>query len=723
MGRIKQKQSRILTQSDTWMFGNKPTEKILVWPDPNYIFGLGDVSKIRTIDVFDKFFTNPIEEKEYPGMDITRMISEPAFIWMASKILLGITLHPLQAAAYAEVYKRPFPILLASRGFAKSFGLALILTLKAALTRPVSQGGPGMQAVIVGSGFRQSKIVFEYLERIWKNAPVLRSICNVSRGYDGPHREQDRFTMTINGNNIIAIPLGDGEKIRGLRCTIICSDEHNSIPEDIFDTVVKGFASVSSDPIGNMEYYRKIEYLRSINDVDGLREVSQAFQVRHNQIITSGTAGYQFQPMFKIYKKYRAFIESQGDILKLKQSLPEEEIPEGFDYKDYSIVRIPYEYLEEHGKGFMDSKVVANAKATMGSDKYLNEFGTIFTADSTGFFKMSNVHRNTDRYELSSVGDKVGSNNCLGHLFGVDVASEFDKFAIVVLAIYGNHAKVVNTWSTDRKTFEERQKLKLTDISDYYGFCVRKLRDLMRQYPPMVSHPMGACIACDVGGGGVAIRESLHDLDKIQQDEDPIYEIIEPGSPKNSDIKEGNHCLFMVDFSNRQNKNDLYYGTNKLLQDGKIKFPFWDAAAMEKAMDADAKLREKFMDYCEEDVVLFDTIEDNYTEIYKMIDELCSIKVTRSPSGTTEVFKTESSKGADGKKIYKHKDRATGLLLASLLYQRFLSIVDPITILDKHGKGKRHKRSQMFELNSPLAAALNGMDVGFDAANRILGVD
>ena len=43
----------------------------------------------------------------------------------------------------------------------------------------------------------------------------------------------------------MAVPLGDGSKIRGLRAHTIIADEFNSIPVDIYETVVAGFTAVS----------------------------------------------------------------------------------------------------------------------------------------------------------------------------------------------------------------------------------------------------------------------------------------------------------------------------------------------------------------------------------------------------------------------------------------------------------------------------------------------
>ena len=48
-------------------------------------------------------------------------------------------------------------------------------------------------------------------------------------------------------------PLGDGSKIRGLRAHTIIADEFNSIPVEIYETVVAGFAAVSANPTDNVK--------------------------------------------------------------------------------------------------------------------------------------------------------------------------------------------------------------------------------------------------------------------------------------------------------------------------------------------------------------------------------------------------------------------------------------------------------------------------------------
>ena len=48
------------------------------------------------------------------------------------------------------------------------------------------------------------------------------------------------------------MPLGDGSKIRGQRANDIIADEFASIPREIFENVVAGFAAVSASPVENV---------------------------------------------------------------------------------------------------------------------------------------------------------------------------------------------------------------------------------------------------------------------------------------------------------------------------------------------------------------------------------------------------------------------------------------------------------------------------------------
>ena len=305
---------------------------------------------------------------------------KPEYFQWTVKKLMNIELLPEQVVILQELWSRAFPMYIASRGFGKSFLLSVYAMLKCTLI-------PGTKIVIVGAAFRQSKVIFEYMDTIWKNAPILRSLCNDN---SGPRRDVDRCTMRINDSWAMAVPLGDGSKIRGLRAHTIIADEFNSIPVDIYETVVAGFAAVSANPTQNVKEAAKRKILQKAGDWNERME-GQYQDRQSNQSIISGTCGYGFEHFASYWKKYKSTIQTKGDFKKAADAEGDDlqEVPEymkRLDWKAFSIVRIPYELIPE---GFMDDQQVARARATMHNGIYQMEYGACFTSDSQGFFKRS----------------------------------------------------------------------------------------------------------------------------------------------------------------------------------------------------------------------------------------------------------------------------------------------------------------------------------------------
>ena len=96
-----------------------------------------------------------------PDLHILRLMRNPTYFSFTCKHLLNIELLPIQAAILKEMWVRPFPMFVASRGFGKSWLLAVYSMLRCALV-------PNSKVVIVGAAFRQSKVIFEYMETIWR---------------------------------------------------------------------------------------------------------------------------------------------------------------------------------------------------------------------------------------------------------------------------------------------------------------------------------------------------------------------------------------------------------------------------------------------------------------------------------------------------------------------------------------------------------------------------
>jgi len=610
--------------------------------------GLGDVSKLN-IDQ-NLMINRNKEDIETPDLHLLRILRNPLYFGTTCKLLFNIELHPIQVAILEEFWIRPFPMFIASRGFGKSFLMALYCTLRCILV-------PGTKIVVVGAAFRQSKLVFEYMETIWRNSPILRSI--FTGNDDGPRRDVDRCTMRLGDSWTIAIPMGDGSKIRGLRAHIIIADEFASISPDIYETVVSGFAAVSANPILNVKEEAK---KKAMTEAGLWNEELESVQIRKsNQAIISGTADYAFKHFSSYWKRYKSIIESKGDNQKLSEIF-KGDVPDNFNWKDYSIIRVPYELIP---KGFMDDKQVSRAKATIHTGIYNMEYAACFTSDSNGFFRRSLIESCVVNDSNSiSLGDKpiifdamIQGKPDKQYVYGIDPASEQDNFSIIVIEVNPDHNRIVYCWTTNRTNFKERQKTGLINEYDFYGFCARKIRNLMKSFP---------CyrIGMDAQGGGVAIEEALHDPSKLEEQEVPIWPIIDFNKAKDTDNQPGLHIIELVQFAKADWTAQANHGLRKDFEDKVLLFPRFDNLTLGLALDAEGK------DILDGDLnPIYDTLSECILEIEELKNELTTIVMTQTSTGPNarDRWDTPEVKLPNGKKGRLRKDRYSALLIANMI--------------------------------------------------------
>ena len=609
------------------------------------------------IDVDEKDLFNPTSMLNSSDEDfhlkLTWLMTRPEYFSFLVKQIFNIQLLPSQALILYELWNRKFPMLIASRGFGKSFMLSLYCMLRALIL-------PGRKVVVVGAAFRQSKVLFEYMETIWNNSPILRDICD---GNSGPRRDVDRCVMRINDSRVTCLPLGDGQKIRGQRANDIISDEFASIPRDIFETVVAGFAAVSSDPIENVKRLAAEKKAKELG-VEIQDKDDNKLEDKDNQIILSGTAYYDFNHFATYWKRWKSIIKSQGDPTKLREVFGGEDVPDNFDWKEYSIMRIPYELLPE---GFMDASQVARSKATVHAGIYQMEFGAVFTRDSEGFFKRSLI-------ESCVVDDKEPTKDSKGneivfeaklmgdpnkkYVFGVDPASEVDNFSIIVLELNEDHRRIVHCWTTTRSEHKEKVKKGYSTETDFYSYCARKIRDLMKLFPCI--H-----IAMDAQGGGIAVMESLHDKDKLQDGEIEIWPVIDEDKPKDTDDQRGLHILEMCQFAKYDWLAEANHGLRKDLEDKVILFPRFDSVAVGMSNVEDGMKGR-----------MYDTLEECVMDIEELKDELSMIQMTQTSNGRDR-WDTPEIVVAAGKKSKMRKDRYSSLIMANMAARRIARAPTP----------------------------------------------
>lgn len=597
------------------------------------------------IDVDESTLFNPMDflmqdsDNEKLVERIAWLMMRPEYFSFACKYVLNIELSPFQSLLLYEMWNRKFPMLIGSRGMGKSFILSVYPLLRALFM-------PRRKIIVVGAAFRQSKVLFEYMDTIWKNAPILRDLCG---GNSGPRRDVDRCVMHLNQSTITCLPLGDGSKIRGQRANDIIADEFASIPRDIFENVVAGFAAVAASPIEKVKQKAREKKAKELG-IPVSNHVGNIGGQKSNQIILSGTAYYDFNHFSEYWKRYHAIISSGGDE-RLLSDVFGGPVPADFDWTEYSVVRIPVEKLPD---GFMDSGQIARAKATIHSGIYNMEYGAVFTTDSQGFFKRSLIEScTTSQMEPVSIssGEVCFESMLKGdpnkkYVFGVDPASEVDNFSIVVIELNGDHRRIVHCWTTTRKQHKEKLKSKLVTEDDFYSYCAKKIRQLMKAFPCVE-------IAIDAQGGGIAVVEALQDRDKIGEGEVRIWPVIEE-KEKDTDYNPGLHMLKLCQFAKADWLAEANHGLRKDFEDKVVLFPFFDTASIGLSIEADKASGKKY-----------DTLEDCVMEIEELKDELSMIVMTQTSTGR-ERWDTPEVKLGAGKKSRLRKDRYSALIMANM---------------------------------------------------------
>jgi hypothetical protein len=610
--------------------------------------GLGNTSTLRIQNVL----LNEDLDYESPIHELLSVMRNPNYFSFTCRHLLNIELLPFQVVILRELWNRKFPMLIASRGGSKTWLLSLYALLRALFHQ-------GSKIVVVGAAFRQSKLMFEYMEDFWKNAPILRNMVGTGR-HEGPKKDVDRCSFYVGSSEVIAIPLGDGSKIRGLRANYVLADEFASIPQETFEVVVRGFGSVTASPAERVRDVSKIGELRRLGfDVEAdLREGELGFG---NQTVISGTAYYSFNHFYDYYIRYKQIIESQGDPQRLIEIF-QGKVPDGFDWKDYSVFQIPWMSLPS---GFMDETQIAQAKATFHLSNYLMEYGACFATDSNGFFKRSLIESCVTKHpimmpisgstQFSAV--TAGSPNCK-YIYGIDPASEQDNFSIVILEVWPDHRRIVYCWSANRQSLREQmQRAGKPTQKSFYNHCARKIRDLMKVFP--TSH-----ISMDAQGGGIHIMEALHDVDQMEDGEMPLWPWVKQGDEdvfwweekdKPTDGEPGLHILHLCQFAKADFTYEANHGLRKDFEDKVTLFPQFDSVTMELALQED-KLRHRE----------FDTLEDSVMEIEELKDELSTIQHDQTPSGRDR-WDTPEVKLPGNKKGRLRKDRYSALLLGNIV--------------------------------------------------------
>jgi hypothetical protein len=629
--------------------------------------GLKDVT---ADELFNPLENIPDEMMSQPHLYILWLFQNPDFFSLFVWQIFGIKLFPFQCLILKEFWNRRFPILIGSRGLGKSSIIAIYALLRMLFL-------PGRKIVITGAGFRQSKIIFEYCEKIWYNSPLLRDLVG-NDGRNGPAHGTDMWRFVIGESSTIAIPIGNGERIRGQRAHDIVVDEFAVGNSEIFEHVISGFAAVSSDPHGNAQRFAKDSLARDLGiKLDS--DYTELYQA--NQILLAGTAYYEFNHFFKYWKRNQQIIYSRGDKKKLADAGINDD---GLDWRDYSVIRLPHTLLP---CGFMEDAIVSRAKSSMNSSLFFMEYESCFSSDSNGFFKRALLEKCVDEHSISLVGSPNKK-----YVIGIDPASENDNFCITIVEVEKNIRRIVYCWTATKKTYKEELKAGTAKENDFYDYACRKILNLVNSF-----NVIG--IAIDSEGGGRAVADRLHNPSIINADkgEVPLWPFVDPEKPEEYDIEPGLHIIELVKFANADWVSSANHDMRLEFETRQLLFPKFDGLTF-----AEIDLS------TETGIGQCDITEEAVMEIEEMKNELSSIVMTQTPSGRDR-WDTPDIKLPGAKKGRMRKDRYSSILLSSYMGRKLAQEKAKIDYSTGYGGAVKEIKQENIEKVQFIGADAEGM--------------
>ncbi len=392
----------------------------------------------------------------------------------AAKVLLRVDDGPVhlfiaQKAMLFSMQFSLFIMIIASRGFGKTFIMAIYAVLKCLLN-------PREKVGITGPTYRQSKFVFAEIQRLYAESPVLQESCTRE-----PVIGSDMCILRFkNMSFIMGLPLGDGEKIRGARFNTMLVDEAVKIPQSILELVILPMMSNKKKP---MEAVKKAKLRRdAISRGESVEE-----ELGGNQIILCTSAWFKIAYLYKIFSEWKQKMDSGNN--------------------QYAV--LSFSYLEAP-EGFFDLNVVEMTKATVSKIRFAMEWLAYWPSDTDGFFPISLFENARGDFNVQIRGTprkKYGVS--------IDPARENDNFIITVGEI-GQVSKIVYT--------ESASPIKEAGNSNGWKNLHDAVRRVIRSFNTKGSKVVR--ISLDAGGGGSIIRDMLSE--EYEYDAGDGKAIVEP---------------------------------------------------------------------------------------------------------------------------------------------------------------------------------------------------
>lgn len=339
-------------------------------PSPLYFF-----------DYYEKIYQKDPSEENLQRMVAAYYRENLGF---AAQQFFGVKPIPTQEILLHGMFAKDNSLIVASRGFGKSYLLALFAGLYGVMN-------PGSKIVIIANNFRRARAIFEQLEKnvARKEAFLIDPVFNWQK--KGPKAKRaDEFKWSLsNGSVIGAYPLANGSGLRGIRANLLIIDEGLLISEQIETEILIPFLSSVDENIVHEQ--AELNQMQDELIAMGAMKAEDKISLSRNKFVMMSSASYGFE---YLHKRYQTYLEN------IKNAKP--------DAPSYLVSRVSYKAIENFS--VFDKNSVQKAIDVNGEDNpvFRKEWMAEFVDTSGGFFKLERLHqvKTGDLPSLEIVGKK-----------------------------------------------------------------------------------------------------------------------------------------------------------------------------------------------------------------------------------------------------------------------------------------------------------------------------
>lgn len=351
--------------------------------------------------------------------------------------VLEIKLNLYQKVLLRAFFDSKYSLWVLSRGLGKTWLGALALVIYCMLYK-------GTLAGVIAPSFRQSKILVEdkIIKDLMDRSPFLRS--EIQKVVVSQAEARVEF---YNGSRIMAVPTGDGNKIRGYRFHVLMCDEYAQIKKEILDLVVNPMMNVKRGyEVGKTDY----------DDELG------------NRLLVTSSAYYQHNHLYHLTRQYV------------------DEIVNGND--KYFVAILDYRIGLE--VGLFDDDHIEKEKKRLSALDFGMEYECIFPNLA------ENSWINPDDLINCSVLTHIETEGINGYnyIIGLDVAR-----------VEGNDNTIAHVVKlVPRKGYVQKHLVYTLSMNgEKFEVQAKKIRDLLKKYPNTIR------IFMDTNGLGVGLADEL----------------------------------------------------------------------------------------------------------------------------------------------------------------------------------------------------------------------